>query len=352
LTEALPVRKDFASLAAVSAVGDDGLSDAMRVRLAVLAGGLSRHRAMMRYVDYSRAERDCERLAAKLLECYSRRELAEFVFTAIPRGGLIVLGILSYMLNLQRTQIDGPLRANQALFIVDDCALSGARFRGFLAQTAAERVVFGHLYSHPELRRALRQREPRLERCLAAHDLLDHSSEQFPDPAARRAWRDHWHALERGGEVWHGQPDLICFPWSEPTRVFWNPATEKVEEGWRLLPPHRCLKNWAALGLPPRVVAKRAWQVAPAVMSASYDGVLWLCEAETERIFSLTGVEIDMWAVLAGYGDVEVGVEYLLAKYRAGAQVLRRDLAAFADALSAAGLLERIDESDDAVPTR
>ena len=62
--------------------------------------------ARLRYVGYTQVQRDCEALAAEL-----KRRLGGAVskarFTAIPRGGLIVLGLLAAGLGIAREQ-PGP----------------------------------------------------------------------------------------------------------------------------------------------------------------------------------------------------------------------------------------------------
>ncbi len=226
---------------------------------------LRRMRDRLRYVDYRQAEQDCEILAAKILERWSRSELEGASFAAIPRGGLIVLGMLSYALGLKTAQLrEGP----GPLFLVDDCALTGARFASRLKTTDHREVVFVHLYSHPDLRRAIEEKEERVVACVAARDLTDMAPESFPDPERLAEWRRKWR--ERLGErYWYGQPEPVCFAWNEPDRPFWNEATGEVEDGWRLLPPHLCLKTRAALGGPPPGVQEpREWQ-APDDSSAA-----------------------------------------------------------------------------------
>lgn len=311
-------------------------------RLKPLAGVVQQLNKILRYVDYKQAEGDCACLAAKLLGLYSRQELKDFFFTAVPRGGIIVLGMLSYILDIQPAQLQTAMESCQPLIIVDDCSLTGARFTHFLSQTTNSHVVFAHLYSHPDLRRALLEKEPRLRHCLAAHDLKDHSRENYPDPAQYKAWQAQWKKLMGPDEVWHGQPDLICFAWSEPGRVFWNPVTKRKEGGWKFLPPHFCLKNKAGLGLPPRAVAKREWQLSTSVVSGSFDNLLWLCRVDTRQVYSLNSVSADMWRALAGYGNLDAAVEYLLGQYDMDEASLRSDLQTFANELLANGLLEKV----------
>ncbi|UCH92589.1 MAG: PqqD family protein, partial [Candidatus Aminicenantes bacterium] len=299
-----------------------------------------RSRQTVHYVDYGQAERDCERLAAKLLDIYSRKELKKFSYTAIPRGGIIVLGMLSYVLDLQPAQLQANLESSQPLVIVDDCALSGTRFTNFLARTTGSHLVFAHLYSHPDLRQALLDKEPRLKHCAAAHDLVDHAREHYQDPAQYQAWQDHWKKLMGPGAVWLGQPDLVCFAWNEPDRPFWNPVTRRLENYWQFLPPHLCLKNRTGSALPPRPVTKRDWQIPSSVVSGAFDNALWLCQTNNLQVYSLNGVSADMWGALAAYGNLDAAVEYLLSQYDIDKATMRGDLRTFANELLSKGLLE------------
>jgi hypothetical protein len=234
------------------------------------------------------------------------------------------------------------MESSQPLIIVDDCALSGARFTRFLVRTNNSPVVFAHLYSHPDLRRALLEKEPRLRHCLAANDLKDHSRENYPDPAQYQAWQAQWKKLMGPDEVWHGQPDLVCFAWSEPDRVFWNPVTKRKERGWQFLPPHLCLKNKSNLNLPPKPVAERQWQIPSSVVSGAFDKLVWLCRTDTRLVYSLNSVSADMWQALAGYGNLDAAVEYLLGQYHMDEASLRSDLQTFVTELLANGLLEKV----------
>lgn len=311
-------------------------SDLDRERLARLGAMLRRLHNRLRYVDYRLAEQDCSILAAQILSRWSRTDLEGASFAAIPRGGLIVLGMLSYLLDLQPGQLregEGPL------FLVDDCALTGARFASRMKETGDREVVFLHLYSHPDLRRAIEEKEERVVACLAAHDLADMAPESFPDPERLAEWRRRWQ--ERLGErYWYGQPEPVCFAWNEPDRPFWNEATGQVEDGWRLLPPHLCLKTRAALGgPPPEAPGTREWQAPDDLVSGEFDGVLWLCHTRTEQIFSLSGTGADLWRWLACWGSADFAARRLAATYGVDPETAQRETLAFASELEVAGLL-------------
>lgn len=316
------------------------LPPGVRPRLGHLAAMLRRARATLRYVDYAAAEQGCEQLAHDLLGVYSRQDLAGFGFLAIPRGGIIVLGMLSYFLDLRPSQFPPRLDASAPLVIVDDCSLSGYRFAQFLGQTPSPHVVFAHLYSHPDLRQAICDREPRVKQAVAAHDLVDHAPDEHK--SEYKAWRERWRERTGPERYWLGQPDLVGFPWSEPDHAFFNPVADRVESGWRFFPPHRCLKNWTELGLPPSTARVRAWKVPDQVVSGQFDGVFYLCNAGTEEVYALQDVAAAMWSALAGYGEYDSVVAYVQSRYSVEEATLQQDLPGFVQELLARGLLEPV----------
>jgi len=149
-------------------------------------------------------------------------------FRSIPRGGYFVLGMLSYLLDLERKALWSP-SPDGLLVIVDDCALSGARFYYALHSVPNERVIFAHLYSPPELRAAILAQEPRVVACVAAHDLRDSARERYPDEAEYKAWQQRWRERLPEPRYWVGLPEPVVFPWSEPERSVWNAETGEVK---------------------------------------------------------------------------------------------------------------------------
>jgi hypothetical protein len=324
---------------------------ALQARLRALAA-LRRPGQRASYVDYAQAEQDAERLAALLLKAYSGEALNAFSFAAIPRGGYIILGMLSYLLDLEHRQLQPDAGAGP-LVIVDDCALTGARFGAFLRGRKNPRAVFAHLYSHPGLRRAILAREPRVEACLAARDLQADAPRENPgDPPEPPAASDVWRARLGPDRYWWGAVPPIGFAWSEPDSLIWNPAAGRVEDGWQLLPPHLCLKNRARLGMPPRrqPAALPTWRAPASVAAATFDGVLWLCCRDRGEIVTLEGVAADMWRALAVYGDLRSAVSHLSTLYAVDGPRLVADLEAFAGDLAAHGLLEPCEAAGDPAP--
>jgi hypothetical protein len=324
--------------------------DAVAERLAQVAGFLRRAGGRLRWVDWRQAEEDCFKLAAELRRRVGDEVLSRAGFRAIPRGGLLVLGMLAYALDLRREQLgpDGDCAA--PLVLVDDCALSGLRLRQEMARLPAEReVVVAHLYSHPELRRAVEESEPRVSACVAAHDLADRLRRLHPDAAERAEWQRRW--LRRLGDdrYWLGLPELVAFVWSEPDRPFWNEARERFEHGWRFVPPHRCLKNRGRLvaelpGFKPAAAGEPRWRLPDGVLWGEFDGILWLCRGGDEEVFSLAGTAALAWKVLTAGGGAATAAQVLAGRFAVDEAAAGADVDRLVAELLAAGLLEQGDD--------
>ena len=316
-------------------------------RLGQVAAFLKRAGIRVRFVDYRRAEDDCLRLAGELRREIGEDALAEATFRAIPRGGLIVLGMLSYALAPRRDQVDGGGGGSSSgpLILVDDCALSGLRLRQELARLGTSRrsVVVAHLYSAPELRQAVMEAEPRVTACIAAGDLADRSREVFADPDEHADWLRRWQDRLGASRYWLGLPELIAFAWGEPDRPFWNAETGRVEDGWRLVAPHRCFKARARLAAGDRPPSGGPWRLPDGVAWGEFDGVLWLHRGTDDEVLSLAGTAAVAWKALVSGGDAGDAAAALAADFQVDPAVARADAESLAAALVEAGLLERAD---------
>lgn len=302
---------------------------------------LACRRISVRTVSYQQVERDTERLGSLLLSAVGTRDVARFDYVGMPRGGLIVLGLLSYVLDLKRDALR-PRGGGRPLVVVDDCCLTGFRFHEFLRSLKSGNVIFAHLYSPPEVRRAIETEERRVLGCFAARDLRDLSKEFFPEARDHAAWQRTWRTRVKGPRYWIGLPERVILPWNEPDRLLWNPVTRTTEKGWRLASPGLCLKNRFQLGLPPRTQPYDTIRASPEVAYRAEADEVLLCNFRTERVYRLKGVASAMWRALAAYGDGRTAAEYLKTQYDAEAAEINRDLRAFARELLKEGLLERV----------
>jgi hypothetical protein len=318
--------------------------------LAALGDQITRSLGGLRYVSYAQAEQDCERLAEQLVERFGREELRRFRFTAIPRGGFIVLGMLAYALGLDQSQLEPPRTPGTPLVVVDDCALTGSRFGRFLERCESREVIFAHLYSHPDLRESIEISEPGVLACLAAGDLADHAPERLG--AEYDAWRRRCLSRGYGHRYWVGQLDHVAFPWNEPDAAFWNPVTETMERGINLVPPEMCLKNRtipSTESVQPqvRVQPECPGPLLPSerVIFGDFEGQTVVGDLETGESFSLSGVAADLWRAIVERGSLEDAIDSLASEYDVDTAILRDDLRGFVEDLLLRGLLENAEAS-------
>lgn len=294
-----------------------------------------------RPVGYPEIEAACEALADRLTRSVGEPALRESGFLAIPRGGFVVLGLLSYALRLDRKQLEEPDRRPAPLIVIDDCALTGVRFREFLDRRGKGDVVFAPLYSHPELRSAMVEREDRLRACVSGADLHDHAPDRMGDGYA--SWRDRW--LRRSPEsYWVGLPDHLSFPWSEPDVTIWNPVAGREVAGWRVAPPASCLKNRY-----PEPGTRGRFQIqeegpgplrpAASVLYGSLAEEIVVADLETGACLSLAGSAADMWRAVVAVGDVDRAGRAIAEAYDERPAVLAADLREFVARLVDRGVL-------------
>ena len=301
---------------------------------------------LVRYASYREAERACARLADNLVAALGRNTLANARFTAIPRGGYIVLGMLSYLLDLRHDQLyAGSDDAAALQIVVDDCAFTGVRFGAYLREATSGPVVFAPLWSHPELRAAILAKEKRVVDVVSGADLHDYGLELMGDGYG--AWRQLWSERNPDSQrlYWLGRTEILCFPWSEPDSSFWNPFTEQVERGWNYAPPAYCLKHRALhyqSHVPVRIQPEGHGQLRPSANAvyAVFDDQVIIGHLETGHAFQLTDVGAAMWRSIVDRGDFESTINAVADQYAVERAELAHDLAEFIDQLIARDLLQ------------
>ncbi|QDL09333.1 hypothetical protein DP113_16690 [Brasilonema octagenarum UFV-E1] len=308
---------------------------------------LNRDLARMRYVSYGQAELDCQRLAYQLIDRFGHEELKRFHFTGIPRGGLIVLGMLAYCLGLTSEQLQPPKSPDVPWVVVDDCVYTGSRFYGFVQSHSQQKMIFAHLYSHPELRSRIITCEPHVLACVSAHDVYDYAPEELGDDY--QAWQKHSLFNLSGFRYWVGKTDHVCFSWNEPDRFFWNSITEKIEGSWLLLPKDVCLKNQfkgasKLLNVQIQPGATGSLKPAAQVVFGQYGEQIVIGNLETQQSFGLTDLAADIWLAIVEHGNLEEVITVLLKIYDINETTLRSDVDIFIDQLYAEGLLIKLDD--------
>ncbi len=325
-------------------------SEAAHVRTAIpwFVDTLSR----LRYADYSQVEADCIRLGETLREHLSNKTLQNASFVSIPRGGTVVLGLLSYVLDLDHCQIDPRDLTTGPLVVVDDCFLSGARLARFLNKhPSPSDVVVAGLYAHPDLRMAVEREQPRVHTCMTARDLTDHAPAIYGDDY--EAWKTRWKHREGGLRYWTGITEHLCFPWGEPDYKFWNAEAETIDRAWTVAPPEQCLQTqFGASTSPGRAVqvqhsASGAIQVSPEVFYASFTDRVLIRGVESDECLELDGTAADFWTALVTSETVSEARASLQQKYDVEPECLASDLRLFVDTLIDRRVLK--EESTDAL---
>ena len=294
--------------------------------------------AHLRYVGYPAAEAACRRLAASLVSRLGREELARTRFVAIPNGGFVILGLLASILGLSRRQLDAREESDSLLVIVDDCAISGARFREILG-TCRGRVVFAPLYSPQPLRAAIQATEDRVIDCLSGEDLREIPARPSAEHQERRRQR-----IERGECYWIGSTEPLCFPWNEPDRTLWNASTQRHERAWRIVPSELCLKNHPAPGRRPIPVqaqpeARGPLRPSRQALFAEISGEIAVCSFHDGQVFRLGDTGSALWRGVVTGGSLNAAIDAVASQFDVPEAVLSADARRFVESLLARGLL-------------
>jgi hypothetical protein len=257
-----------------------------------------------------------------------------------------VLGLLAYMLDLQRAQLDDHFNPRDPLIVVDDCVLSGLRLKSLLDRCENERVVIACLYSHPAVRDSALSREPRLLDFIYARELGASPSSRCEDGA-----QQDYSAKIGDGRYWFGGLEFVCFAWNEPDRIFWDAATESIESRWHIIPPELCLKHRGSVN--PEVAPTVQLQprgVGPLAPSANalfgeHEGEIIIGNLVTKEYFGLEGVAADAWLAIVREGSVASAIEAITRKYDADEATVSHDLQRLTGELIERGLLEESREN-------
>ena len=296
----------------------------------------------LRYVGYRQAEEAVAELADRLRSRLGVREVRSLSYVAIPRGGLIVLGMLASMLDVPRAQVSPAAVSQGPLVIVDDCAQSGARFGAFLASRPEPQVLFAHLFSHPDLRAVIEKREPRVVACVAARDLRDYGPVTFTEEFAEA--HRLWVARLGPQRYWVGDCERLCFPWNEPEHLLRGLTAADLETVWKLVPPPYCFKAGGG-GARPKIQVQPGGRgplrPSPAVLFGRWDGDTVVARIDNGEMLRLPGSAGAMWWALVKTGNLTAAHRELIGRYQIDAETLRTDLSAFAADLLGRGLFER-----------
>lgn len=328
-----------------------------RARIESLRSVLATILPWTRRLGPSEVESACVALAAHLRNELDPSELTRTRFVGVPRGGAIVLGMVSYLLDLEPTQLrlrptDPSMNGGEApVVIVDDVVISGLRAAEAIARAPEDTsVVLATLASPPEARQALQRSFPQLRSVLSALDLHDHAPEIHGDEL--EAWRARWRRRSPEGAVWIGSPEHLVFPWGEPDIASWNEERGRSENAWQLFPPSTTLKargRREGLSKPSHAEVQEVaasngrYQLAAHLLQArTAEGVL-LVDSENEVTHLLEASSAVSWSALLDVARNDDPIEYtaqrLLEVFDVSSEQARADARTFRDEVLAAGLL-------------
>ncbi len=329
------VRPDAAPALAVA-----GVLDTTQLReLSAKARNAAVACARLRYVDYRDAEHDCRMLADRLIEQFGADTLRGYRFVALPRGGLIVLGMLAKMLDLPSDRLSAGDNADAPVVVVDDCALTGYRFGRFLRHARFRNAVFATLYAPAPLLAAIQRNEPTVTDALSARTLVVDEAATGTTPA--ELWRQRLAAPR----YWIGACEHVCFPWNEPERPYWNAMCERVEPAWRIVAPDRCFANEPGPGEVSATVAiqtpgRGPIRPAATVMYRRVQDAVAVTDLVSGEAYRLADTAMAMWQAVVAHGTVNGALQALMDQYDVDARVVESDLRAFIDRLLNTGLLQ------------
>jgi hypothetical protein len=302
----------------------------------------------IRLLDHVAVEAAIAKLAAALVNRFGRERLRTYRYAPVPRGGLLVLGTLSYLLDLPRERLASSPDAvaptdDSPLVLVDDIAISGLRLSQAATAHPERPVVVATLHAHPDLRAAFIAAHTNVTAFVSAVDLTDHAPATMAD--GYDGWRARWHARAEQGALWVGQADHVVYPWNEPDLGVWNDVSGREERGWLLVPPDRCLKNRTTHPIDVQRMPEGSGHLraSPAVVAGELDGRIVVGHTGSATSFELDGVAADTWRALFEHGDPGKAAKHLAATYDVAVRDVAADVTAFVSDLLAAGLLVEAD---------
>jgi hypothetical protein len=319
----------------IGAIGE--IPDDVAATTYALGSQVPRLLRRLRPVPYVEVEQACVDLATRLTQRIGSAALRQYRLTGVPRGGMVVAGLLAYALGLRSDQVCHLDEAGGPTILVDDCALSGLRLRQSLARCPSREVVVALLHAHPDLRRSIESSEPSVLFCLAARDLRDHAPGREDYDAWQRRWRQR-----SPDDYWTGDPDHVCYPWNEPDALVWNEAKGQAEAGWRVVPPSWCLKTRTEAHLDDLQIC-----IAGDGSLVPGDDVVWASSGDETVVASLRsggplllrGTAAAMWNALVDTADVTPAADRIAARFTIDPAVVRHDLGSMVSALVERGLL-------------
>jgi hypothetical protein len=165
----------------------------------------------------------------------------------------------------------------------------------------------------------------------------------------QRAFQENFKSINKS-DYWEGLTEYICFAWNEPSFVFLNPITKKVEGNWTIFPHEMCLKN-GPVRIPVTVQQdiRMEFCVAKDIVTIQSEDSLMIDNLVTHDRFIVKGIAAEMWNALIEYGTQEALLTKFFNEYDIDQKTLRGDISGFIKNLLSQGIL-KTNEGDNSYP--
>ncbi len=331
------VRRDPATIVVVGVHADDLLGEVELLRRQIVSS-----LDHTRLVAFDDAVGLAARLAARLRSDVD--DIAAHTVAPIARGGLIVAGMLGYLVPLEKRRFtDSDPEA--PVLIVDDIALSGLRVGAAIRAAGDRPITIATLCAPAPLIEAVRSAEPGVVDFVTAIELPDRTHDLVDiDPDA---YRERWGGA---GVYWVGRTDHVVFGWSEPESEATNPVTGEPSLGWKLAPPSMCLATAHRSDTDgPLILWDEATRVSPPVapgwvVAVADDTTYVARDAEAGSTITLAGAAHEMFWAVVEESDQRAVLGRLASCFDVDEGTLATDLEEFVGELVAEGVIEEVVE--------
>ena len=272
----------------------------------------------IQYLDIAKCESLAHSLAQKINLSLDPETLQKSRVVSIPRGGLFVSAMLSYILPIKHHQLQPFSDCDSPIILIDDCSISGFRLAQQLCGLKNKQIYFYTLVSPAQLRQAALAVQPRLRVFESAMDLNVYNNDSSGRMDAR------------SNRYWQGQCDAICFPWGETQRFYPSDSENKQTTLWPVSPLQKNLKSsLLEQKIPFYAVTEaqdRAISTGQHILYYSKDNLTRIYNAESKQHYSLDGVGSAIWQSLLSHSTVDQTLEHLCSLFSVEKKRLEKDV--------------------------
>ena len=285
------------------------------------------HIRLWNWDDVARAARD---LAGRLQDIEEPGDHNAIV--AVPRGGLIVGGLVAYAANRPIAPDVGSARSGS--WMIDDVSISGLRLLSELDRLPAKSILVGVLAATDGAVEVVRAHPAVLgfERVERVEELAAAENQHASEDRGKSRWP------EFDSRIWIGRAAHHVFPWNEPDSSFRHPVTRRVEPGFPLVPREQCYSNREPLRPVVPVIESLVPLLAPGVWPIEHSGSLLLLHPASGAVAEAAESAVELLGVLAS-PDPNAAIKALATELQADAGEIRADLDELLQTLQSCGYM-------------